>query len=165
MHRRYKKHKKRKSLFERFIKFMMFAMFIFMIFFMVSFFWPSGFDDSNLNPTNILDISEFDFTSAFGSNETNNNNFLGLRDIIFQNPPEFRNLLENSGNREFLTTEHIERLRDPNYLINTFYSRDLNAGLVLGRFNIDNFLSTDLRLEKDDSSGPQVLIFHTHAGT
>ena len=144
---------------------MMFAMFIFMVFFMVSFFWPSASDDGNLNTTNILDISEFDFTSAFGGSETTNNNFLGLRDIIFQNPPEFRNLLENSGNREFLTTEHIERLRDPNYLINTFYSRDLNAGLVLGRFNIDNFLNTDLRLEKDDSSAPQVLIFHTHAGT
>lgn len=63
-----------------------------------------------------------------------------------------------------ITKQDIEELRSVNRMLNRFYSMDSNAGIIDGRFNIDNFLNADLSIEKD-ASKPQVLIFHTHAAS
>ena len=112
-----------------------------------------------------IDIFEFDFTEAFNKIEPeDNNNIFGLNDIIFQDEPEFRPFLDSSY-KENLTEEDLDKLRNVDYLINAFYAKDRNAGIIGSRFNVDNFINTDLRLKKNNSNGPQVLIFHTHGGT
>lgn len=52
--------------------------------------------------------------------------------------------------------------RDYETLLSTFYTIDRYALAGSDLFNIDSFMSTDLRIPKE-SAGPQILIYHTHA--
>lgn len=88
---------------------------------------------------------------------------IGLDDVIYQEEEEFSPLYEN-GTKENITYDDLEKLRDVDYMINKLYNKDAKAGIIKEKFNVDKFLAADLSIEKN-SSEPQVLIFHTHAGT
>jgi stage II sporulation protein P len=60
-----------------------------------------------------------------------------------------------------LTEEDIERLRDLDYLRSNFYMVDSRTRMTEEQFNVDNFLSKDMRID-NSSNEPKVLIMHAH---
>ena len=55
-----------------------------------------------------------------------------------------------------------EKLRDFNYLLNRFYTVDSTTTIGAEQLNADSLLSYNLKIDKK-TSGPKVLIFHTHS--
>ncbi|MDR2939799.1 MAG: stage II sporulation protein P, partial [Clostridiales bacterium] len=56
----------------------------------------------------------------------------------------------------------IDKLYDFSYLIKNFYTVDSKTAAGSELLNVDNFLNTDLKIDKS-IDGPKVLIFHTHS--
>ncbi len=56
----------------------------------------------------------------------------------------------------------IEKLRDYNYLLSTFYTVDSTTTVKEGQLDADKFLAKDMHIDTQ-SKGPKVLIFHTHS--
>ena len=56
----------------------------------------------------------------------------------------------------------IEKLRDFNYLLNTFYTVDSTTSIGPEQLNADDLLSRNMQLNTS-TKGPKVLIFHTHS--
>lgn len=56
----------------------------------------------------------------------------------------------------------IERLRDFNYLLSTFYTVDSTTTIKADQLNVDKLLSKDMHIDTN-TKGPKVLIFHTHS--
>lgn len=56
----------------------------------------------------------------------------------------------------------MEKLRDFNYLLNRFYTVDSTTMIGAEQLNADTLLSYNLKIDKK-TSGPKVLIFHTHS--
>ena len=56
----------------------------------------------------------------------------------------------------------MEKLRDYNYLVSTFYTVDSTTTVSASQLNVDELLSKDMHINKT-KSGPKVLIFHTHS--
>lgn len=92
-----------------------------------------------------------------------NDQMIGLYNVIYQDEDEFRPLVGDNF-KENITQSDIDLLRDTDYLLKSFYNKDKSAGIIKNKFDVDKLLSIDLYEEKKGSE-PQVLIFHTHAGT
>jgi len=56
----------------------------------------------------------------------------------------------------------IEKLRDFNYLISTFYTVDSTTTIKPEQLNVDELLAKDMHINQN-KKGPKVLIFHTHS--
>lgn len=56
----------------------------------------------------------------------------------------------------------IEKLRDINYLLSTFYTVDSTTTIKPEQLNVDELLAKDMHINKN-AKGPKVLIFHTHS--
>lgn len=56
----------------------------------------------------------------------------------------------------------IEKLRDFNYLLSTFYTVDSTTTIGPEQLNADELLAKDMHINKT-TKGPKVLIFHTHS--
>ncbi len=56
----------------------------------------------------------------------------------------------------------IERLRDFNYLMGTFYTVDSSTMAEPEEFNVDELLGKSMKISTD-TKGPKVLIYHTHS--
>ncbi len=56
----------------------------------------------------------------------------------------------------------IERLRDFNYLIGTFYTVDSSTMAEPEEFNVDELLGKSMKIDTN-TKGPKVLIYHTHS--
>ena len=98
-----------------------------------------------------------------------------LEDIVWENY-EHRGLLgiydlleEEFTPLNFETRAYVnfkegvrEELRNRQTFLNRFFSMDRRTGIISEYLDIDYFLDTDLRIEKNPNV-PQVLIFHTHA--
>lgn len=56
----------------------------------------------------------------------------------------------------------IEKLRDFNYLLNTFYTVDSTTTISSEQLNADELLSRSMKIDTT-TKGPKVLIFHTHS--
>ncbi len=56
----------------------------------------------------------------------------------------------------------IEKLRDFNYLISTFYTVDSTTTIKPEQLNVDELLAKDMHINQS-AKGPKVLIFHTHS--
>ncbi len=55
----------------------------------------------------------------------------------------------------------IEKLSDPEYLLEHFFIKDPNASLDEVRLDAQEFLKADMTLS--DGAGPQILIYHSHS--
>lgn len=62
------------------------------------------------------------------------------------------------------TPTQIAELRDYRTLLNRHFSMNPNTGIIPNYLSIDDFLATDIHIEKNPAL-PQVLIFHTHASS
>ncbi len=60
-----------------------------------------------------------------------------------------------------ITTNNIDRLKELSYLKNNFYIVDAATDITSDMFDVEKFMSTDLKLK--DKKGPKVLIFTTHS--
>lgn len=85
---------------------------------------------------------------------------VGINDVIIQEGTDNSNIQTHFSN-EKITVQNIDKLRDMNYLKQNFYIVDKKTGMTNDYFNVDNFINTDLSIEKSDE--PKILIFHTHA--
>ncbi len=56
----------------------------------------------------------------------------------------------------------MERLRDFNYLMGTFYTVDSSTMAEPDEFNVDELLGKSMKINTD-TKGPKVLIYHTHS--
>lgn len=56
----------------------------------------------------------------------------------------------------------IEKLRDFNYLLNTFYTVDGTTMIGAEQLNVDDLLGRSMKINQE-AEGPKVLIFHTHS--
>lgn len=56
----------------------------------------------------------------------------------------------------------IEKLRDFNYLLNTFYTVDGTTMIGAEQLNADELLGKSMKINQE-TEGPKVLIFHTHS--
>ena len=56
----------------------------------------------------------------------------------------------------------MEKLRDFNYLLSTFYTVDSTTTIGPEQLNADEFLAKDMHINQK-TKGPKVLIFHTHS--
>lgn len=56
----------------------------------------------------------------------------------------------------------IEKLRDFNYLLSTFYTVDSTTTIGPEQLNADQLLAKDMHISQN-TKGPKVLIFHTHS--
>lgn len=56
----------------------------------------------------------------------------------------------------------IEKLKDFNYLVSKFYTVDSTTSITESQLNVEDLLSRDMHIDKT-TSGPKVLIFHTHS--
>lgn len=56
----------------------------------------------------------------------------------------------------------IERLRDFDYLLNTFYTVDSSTMIGPDQLNADDLLGRSMQID-NSSDGPKILIFHTHS--
>lgn len=56
----------------------------------------------------------------------------------------------------------MEKLGNFNYLLNNFFVVDPNTTVDSSQINVESFLGDDLKLT-GDSTGPQILIYHTHS--
>ena len=90
----------------------------------------------------------------------NGGDIIGIENVIYQDE-KFYGDVETHFPKQYVTAETLEKLHDIEYLKNNFYSVDKTTDLTEKLFDIDNFLSTDVTINK--CPGPQVLIFHTHA--
>ena len=88
------------------------------------------------------------------------NGLLSIYDLLEEEP----NLNLNFSSRAYVNFKEEVRgeLRNRQTMLNRFFSMDRRTGIIYEYLDIDYFLDTDLRIEKN-SSVPQVLIFHTHA--
>ncbi len=57
----------------------------------------------------------------------------------------------------------LESLRDYETLVKTFYTVDSNTMAGSDQLNVEKLLARDMTLVKDDTAGPQILIYHTHS--
>ena len=57
---------------------------------------------------------------------------------------------------------NMDKLSDYNYLRSTFYTVDSSTTIGKDQLNIDDLLKYDTKIN-NDSTGPKVLIFHTHS--
>ena len=111
-----------------------------------------------------LVMENTEHTRLAGIEDVAQRNIIGIDDIIIQDYDEFRPLVNEWLNENF-TAEDINRfVHDRNRFISTFYSVDSNTGIIRDLFDPVKFLNTDLSVERNPLV-PQVLIFHTHAGT
>lgn len=85
---------------------------------------------------------------------------IGEDDISYQ--PETDIELTNKQVKEALTKDDVDRLRNLGFLKKNFYIVDKRTDITEQDFNVDNFLSEDLKID-NSISGPKVLIFHTHS--
>ena len=56
----------------------------------------------------------------------------------------------------------LEQLRDIDFLASKFYTVDTRTRLTAADFNVDKFITADLKIKKITQS-PQIIIFHTHS--
>lgn len=56
----------------------------------------------------------------------------------------------------------IEKLRDFNYLLSTFYTVDSTTTIGPEQLNADELLAKDMHINQN-TAGPKILIFHTHS--
>ncbi|MBQ8803630.1 MAG: stage II sporulation protein P [Tyzzerella sp.] len=56
----------------------------------------------------------------------------------------------------------MERLKDFNYLLSTFYTVDSTTMIGEDQLNVDDLLKYDMHIN-NEKEGPKVLIFHTHS--
>lgn len=56
----------------------------------------------------------------------------------------------------------VDKLRDFNYLLSKFYTVDSTTTINSSQLNVDELLSKDMHIDTT-TSGPKVLIFHTHS--
>ena len=87
---------------------------------------------------------------------------LRVGDVIFQY--ETRSYLGVGGHfaGTFYTVDDVALFRDINRLRSSFYIVDRRTNITPDLFNVDRFMSHDLRLTPG-VEGPQILIFHTHS--
>lgn len=78
-------------------------------------------------------------------------------------------LLETEGQQTAQTSASVatvdmsmEKLRDFNYLLSTFYTVDSTTTIGPEQLNVDQLLSKDMHINQK-TKGPKVLIFHTHS--
>lgn len=87
---------------------------------------------------------------------------LGAADVIFQYASESYLGVGGHFAGTFYTLDDIAIFRDFNRLRNSFYIVDRRTNMTPDLFNVDAFMSHDLRFSRD-VDGPRVLIFHTHS--
>ncbi|MEA4816553.1 MAG: stage II sporulation protein P [Lachnospiraceae bacterium] len=110
------------------------------------------------------------FPIRFGNSSGENGGYLGkgniitkligIDDIIYQ--PETDIELSDDSPKINLTEEDIEKLSDFGYVKSNFYTIDKKTDLFEEDINAKDFLSYDLSIDTE-TSGPKVLIFHTHS--
>ena len=78
-------------------------------------------------------------------------------------------LLETEGQQTAQTNASVatvdmsmEKLRDFNYLLSTFYTVDSTTTIGPEQLNVDQLLAKDMHINQK-TKGPKVLIFHTHS--
>ncbi len=101
--------------------------------------------------------------NSIETNEALNNQLdvVGINNVIFQ-PETDPAQIKNTFVKENITVSDLERLQDFNFLRSSFYIVDPSTDMLKADFNVDQFLSADLKI--DNSPGkPKVLIFHTHS--
>lgn len=96
---------------------------------------------------------------TYNSNAKTDYPLIGLHDITYQDSHEKNVHIENIID-EFADFS-LDDLRNIEYLKNKFYIVD-GTGFTEADFNVDKFISTDLKINKD-TGGPKILIFHTHS--
>lgn len=87
---------------------------------------------------------------ASDENEVDENGKL-LKDV--ENP---------SAEKEIGREVSLEKLKDYEYLISNFYTVDSSTSVSENILNVDKLLKKDMKLDTK-SSGPKVLIYHTHS--
>lgn len=77
-------------------------------------------------------------------------------------PENVTETLGVSGTSAKQITINREKLKDFDYLRQTFYQVDSSTTIGSDQLNVDKLLGEDMRLS-DNSEGPQILIYHTHS--
>ncbi len=83
---------------------------------------------------------------------------MGLYDISYEEDTN----TEINTDESFSSDIDINKLTDLDYLKQTFYTVDSKTGLSSDYFNVNDFLNTSVKVDKDGDE-PKVLIFHTHS--
>lgn len=86
-----------------------------------------------------------------GLHETSNA-VIGLNDVTFE---------QEISNKQVLTYDDIASLKNLEFLRSSFYTIDKSTDISADMFNVDKFISTDLKI--NNNGGYKVLIFHTHS--
>ncbi len=86
---------------------------------------------------------------------------IGTKNVIYQHEGASINV-EGHFSTKTITVENINELKNIDNLKKQFYIVEKETGMSSDLFDIDKFMSANLKLD-NTSTGPKVLIFHTHA--
>ena len=95
---------------------------------------------------------------AEDEDEKTSTEVLGLYDISYEEDTN----TEINTDESFSSDIDINKLNDLDYLKQKFYTVDSKTGLSSDYFNVNDFLNTSVKVDKDGDE-PKVLIFHTHS--
>ncbi|MCL2574443.1 MAG: stage II sporulation protein P [Defluviitaleaceae bacterium] len=89
---------------------------------------------------------------------------VGLEDVVIEYGTAYVNVQEVLDTR-VLTTTNLDALRNPETLRNAMYIVDPRTVFVPDMFDVDRFMSQDMRVNPQSlaNGDPVVLIFHTHS--
>lgn len=110
------------------------------------------------------DVSVFDeHNQQDAAAEESLTELVGIGDVVFfdENEAEDTVPAESTG-AQAAASENLELLKNLEYLQKNYYIVDKKTGMSSDYFNIDNFMSENLKISKDLTQ-PRVLVFHTHA--
>ena len=90
---------------------------------------------------------------------------VGLNDVIIEENTTNYDDVQTVLNTRVLTPPNLEDLRNPERLRNTMYIVDPRTIFVPEMFDVDRFMTTDMRVNPSSlaAGDPVVLIFHTHS--
>ncbi len=106
------------------------------------------------NKDETITVSNIDNSEEIGDIE-----LIGLDDISYEHEKTDEEV--KKSNEVSNSNIDVKKLENLDYLRQEFYIVDASTGMSKDYFDINKFLSTDLKIEKSEDE-PKVLIFHTH---
>lgn len=115
--------------------------------------------NSSINPLMKYDSSQ----EVFNENEIVENGgelteLIGIGDVVFQSEED---MTEATSFEKQTVSTNLELLKNLEYLKKNYYIVDKKTGMSSDYFDINKFMSTDLKIKKEDK--PKILVFHTHS--
>ena len=113
----------------------------------------------NEDVKDIFKKDDYIMVSNIKNSEIGETELIGLDDISYEHEKTDEEIAKS--NQTVNSNIDVKKLEDLDYLKQSFYVVDKSTGMSKDYFDINRFLSTDLKIEKD-ADIPKVLIFHSH---